>query len=119
MLNIETDTKKLQNLAIRVDNILGEEIKEFGIKCEFVEARRYNIKVVGVQGDERTYGHPAEITIKKPKHKDGRRYEEKEFYKFLDKLSNRVTNEVRGVNKVVYVTAVRDDRTKFSSGYLP
>ena len=109
--NIEFDEKKLQNLAIQVDKILREEIEKAGMKASF-EARIYNIRTVGVQGDKRTYGHPAEITIQEPKHPDGRAFNEDEFYDFLDRLSIRITNEVEGVNKVVYVTATRNDRRK-------
>ena len=110
-LIIEHDRKKLQNLAIEVDKILKEEISKTGLICDLNEARIYNIKTLGVQGDDRSYRHPAEITIKNPKHSDGRLYSEDEFYDFLAGLSTRITNEVRGVNRVLYVTATRDDRT--------
>ena len=62
MLNVELDTKKLQKLAIQVDRILREEIKNCQMKPSFFEARIFDSFVVGVQGDERTYEHPAEIT---------------------------------------------------------
>jgi len=101
---IELNTKKLQNLAIVVDKILREEIDIAGLEYSFVEARVYNIKTVGVQGDQRTYGHPAEITLKEPKHTNGSNYSEKELYEFLEQLSTRVTNEVKDVSRVVYVT---------------
>lgn len=110
MFWIELDEKKLQNLAIKVDRILREEIKNSKMKCEFLEARVYNIKTVGVQGDKRTYAHPAEITLTKPEHSNGTKYNREELNIFLEKLSNRITNEIRGVNRVLYVTADRDDR---------
>lgn len=112
MYYIEFDTKKLQNLAIKIDKILREEIEKHGLIPEFAEARIFNVKVVGVQGDERTYGHPAEITLKNPKHSGGKKYNDKELYGFLELLSNRITNEVEDVNKVLYVLADRDDREK-------
>lgn len=92
--------KKLQGLAIKVDEILREELKQARIKCRF-EARIYNARTVGVQGDERTYGHPAEITIKNPQQKR-KPTPEKSFYNFLAQLSSRITNEISGVNRVVY-----------------
>ncbi len=112
MFGVELDEKKLQNLAIKVDKILREEVKNSKMKCEFIEARVYNIKTVGVQGDKRTYAHPAEITLKKPKHDDGRKYNSEELNTFLGRLSNRVTNEISGVNRILYVTVNRDDRSE-------
>ena len=49
---IEHDTKKLQNLAIKVDKILREELKKEKMKYESAEARMFNIKSAGVQGDD-------------------------------------------------------------------
>ncbi len=57
---------------------------------------------MGVQGDERTYGYPAEITLF---NKDRFIWTKKEG--FLEKLSNRITNEVKGINRVVYTTAFK------------
>jgi len=118
MFNVELDTKKLQKLAIQVDKILREEIQNYRMKPDFSEARIFDIFVVGVQGDERTYGHPAEITIKGPKHSDGKNYSDGDLNNFLNKLSGRITNEVRGVNKVVYVVGERDNRTNLFKSLL-
>ncbi|HLD48850.1 MAG TPA: GMP synthase (glutamine-hydrolyzing), partial [archaeon] len=60
--------------------------------------RIYDIKSVGVQGDERTYSYPAEIELRL----DGKVVWDAEFSK---RLSSRITNEVSGVNRVVYVFA--------------
>ena len=108
---IETDKKKLQNLAIKVDKIMREEIIGSKMKYNFIEARVYNIKTLGVQGDVGTYRHPAEITILKPMHPNGKDYNYDEFNSFLRKLSTRVTNEIEAINKVLYVTATRDDKS--------
>jgi GMP synthase PP-ATPase subunit len=102
---IEQDTKKLQNLAILVDRIMREEIKKASIECSFFEARVCNIKTVGVQGDEKTYSYPAEITIEDPRYCDGRNLSESEFNGFLAKLGTRVPNEIKEINRVVYVLA--------------
>lgn len=109
---IELDDKKLQNLAIRVDKILKEEMQKAGVECGFFEARIYNIRTVGVQGDNRTYSHPAEITMREPRYSDGRTLNENDFYDFLNTLSTRITNEIKEVNRVLYVTATRDDRDR-------
>lgn len=95
--------RKLQGLAKKIDAIIHEELKKENAKCSFAEAKGYNIRRVGVQGDQRTYGHPAEIKLKEIKHKDNKLYNEKEFYNFLEKLSNTITNEIKDINGVVYL----------------
>lgn len=112
-LFIEHDIKKLQNLAIEVDKIMREEFSKTGMSPTFAEARIYNISTVGVQGDGRTYTYPAEITIKEPKHLNGNKYTESEFYDFLANLSTQITNKVKQINRVLYVTAIKDDRDKY------
>lgn len=86
----------LRDLAVEVDKILKEELEKNGVGHDLAEARVYNVRNVGVQGDERTYEYPAEITLMC----DGKFVWEPNF---LADLSNRITNEVRGVNRVVYV----------------
>lgn len=114
----ELDIKKLQNIAIEVDNILREEINKSGLLSSSAEARVYNLKTVGVQGDQRTYKYPAEITLEDPRHADGSPYSEDEFYNFLEKLGTRIPDEVRDVNRVVYVTETRDDRSDLLHKYF-
>ncbi|ERP32062.1 glutamine-hydrolyzing GMP synthase [Chitinivibrio alkaliphilus] len=53
------------------------------------------IKSVGVQGDSRTYAHPALLC-------GDRNWEN------LDSISTRLTNSVRGVNRVVYALYIED-----------
>jgi len=98
----EQDIKKLQNLAIQVDKIMREEIAKSTIECSLAEARIYDIKTVGVQGDKRTYKYSAELTLEEPKHQDGTIYSQDELCTFLARLSTRITNEVTDVNRVVY-----------------
>ncbi len=93
-------TDELMRLAQEVDKILKEELKKNNIKYDFAEARIYNAKSVGVQGDERTYSYPAEICLY-----DGGKFVWKT--KFLRNLSSRITNEIRGINRVTYVTAFK------------
>ena len=92
--------KELKKLAMEVDKILKKELKKSRIKYDLASARIYDIRTVGVQGDERTYSYPAEIELM---------YDGKVVWKpeFIGKLSSRITNEVKGINKVVYVFAVK------------
>ena len=92
--------RHLQSLAIQVDRIMREELTRNKIEYDFAEARILNLRNVGVQGDDRTYDYPAEINITK----HGRVV----YYPdFAANLSSRITNEVRGVNRVVYVMATK------------
>ena len=90
----------LKDLAIKVDIILKEVLSEVNIPYDMAEARIYDIKTVGVQGDERTYLYPAEIELRH----NGEIVWEPEF---LERLSTRITNEVRGINRVVYVLGIK------------
>lgn len=111
--SVEHNVEKLQCLAIKIDRVLKEELKKEGMLCEFAEARVYNLKTTGVQGDDTSYKYPAEITIKKSRHSDGTKYIEKEFYEFLSRLSSRITNEISEINRVLYVVATEQDKTPF------
>src|SRR3989344_4655605 len=61
---IETDVKKLQDLAIAVDRVLRDELEKSGIEYDFAETRILDRRTVGVQGDGRTYSYPAMIEIR-------------------------------------------------------
>jgi len=89
-------TKYLQSLAIQADKILREELSKSKLDYDFAEARILNIRTVGVQGDDRTYSYPAEINIRK----NGVFVWDPEFNACL---SNRITNEISGINRVLYV----------------
>ena len=86
----------LQSLAIEVDAILQDELSRSGLDYDFAEARILNIRTVGVQGDDKTYLYPAEINVRK----NGRVVWDPDF---IASVSSRITNNVRGVNRVVYV----------------
>jgi GMP synthase (glutamine-hydrolysing) len=59
------------------------------------------IKTVGVMGDERTYEHV--IALRAVGSQDGMTADWIRLpYKVLETISNRIINEVRGVNRVVY-----------------
>ncbi|MEK6848513.1 MAG: hypothetical protein AABX65_02690 [Nanoarchaeota archaeon] len=92
--------KNLQYLACQVEKILKEELHKEKISNFLAQVRVYNIKTVGVQGDERSYNYPAEIEL----------YQGRDLVwkpKFLENLSSRITNEVKGINRVLYVTSKR------------
>jgi GMP synthase (glutamine-hydrolysing) len=58
-------------------------------------------QTVGVMGDERTYEHV--IAIRVVASLDGMTADWVKLpYKVLENMSNRIINEVRGVNRVVY-----------------
>ena len=92
---------KLNNLAEQVESIVKDELKRRRLKYDVAEAEIYNLKSVGVQGDKRTYDYPVQINIR---YKSGRFNWNKDF---LNILSTRITNEVRGVNRVVYLIKER------------
>jgi GMP synthase (glutamine-hydrolysing) len=59
------------------------------------------IKTVGVMGDERTYEHV--IALRAVTSQDGMTADWAKLpYTFLENVSNRIINEVKGVNRVVY-----------------
>ena len=59
-----------------------------------------DVRSVGVQGDGRTYGHP--IVLRPVSSEDAMTADWTRLpYDLLAKISNRITNEVDGVNRVV------------------
>ena len=59
-----------------------------------------DVRSVGVQGDGRTYGHP--IVLRPVSSEDAMTADWTRLpYDVLSKISNRITNEVRDVNRVV------------------
>lgn len=59
------------------------------------------IKSVGVQGDERSYKYPVVVRIVESRDAMTANFS-KLPYEILEKISTRITNEVREVNRVVY-----------------
>ena len=96
----EVTLKELTNLAQQADKILKEELEKGGIEYDLAEARIYNLKSVGVQGDQRTYTYSVEITL----------YQKESFIwkpDFLSRLSTRITNEVKSINRVIYTIGMK------------
>jgi GMP synthase (glutamine-hydrolysing) len=94
-----------QRLAIlrEVDAVLLEEIRIGGYYKKLWQsfAVLLPLKSVGIMGDSRTYEHI--IAIRAVTSKDAMTADWARLpHAFLGKISNRIINEVRGVNRVVY-----------------
>lgn len=107
----EIDEERLEILR-QADRIFIEEIKKGGIYddiwqafCVFVP-----VKTVGVMGDERTYENV--IAIRAVTSLDGMTANWARIpYNLLEKISVRIINEVRGVNRVVYDISTKPPST--------
>ncbi|HOO55646.1 MAG TPA: glutamine-hydrolyzing GMP synthase [bacterium] len=85
------------------DEIIMEEIRNAGLQYKIWQtfAVLPAIKSVGVMGDKRTYAHP--IIIRAVTSEDGMTSDWARLdYDLLEKMSNRIVNEVKGVNRVAY-----------------
>jgi GMP synthase (glutamine-hydrolysing) len=85
------------------DAIVREEIALADLEREIWQAFAVlpDIRSVGVMGDERTYGHP--IVIRAVTSEDAMTADWARLpYELLEKMSNRIINEVSGINRVVY-----------------
>jgi len=90
-------------LLQHADEIVRQEIKAAGLEREIWQsfAVLADIRSVGVMGDERTYGHP--IIIRAVTSDDAMTADWARLpYDLLEKMSNRIINEVAGINRVVY-----------------
>src|SRR3989344_1781254 len=91
---------KLEMLK-KADLIVRQEIEKAKINVQQYFAVLPSIKSVGVQGDARTYGYP--IIIRAITTTDFMTaHWAKIPHTVLETISVRITNEVRGVNRVVY-----------------
>lgn len=87
----------------KADTIVLEEIKKGGLYREIWQsfAVLLPVKTVGVMGDERTYENVA--GIRAVTSKDGMTADWVRLpYDLLGIISNRIINEVKGINRVVY-----------------
>jgi len=85
------------------DSIVLEEIKKAGLLRDIWQSFAVlpAVRSVGVMGDERTYGYPVvlrAVTSEDAMTADWARLP----YDVLERISNRVVNEVPGVNRLVY-----------------
>ncbi len=85
------------------DAILREEIANYGLDQTIWQYFTVltPLKTVGVMGDSRTYDHV--LVIRAVTSIDGMTADVAHIpYPILQKISNRMTNEVKGINRVVY-----------------
>src|SRR4051794_5369297 len=85
------------------DAIVREEIRLAGLEREIWQAFAVlpDIRSVGVMGDERTYAHP--IIIRAVTSDDAMTADWARLpYDLLERMANRIINEVRGINRVAY-----------------
>lgn len=91
-------------LLRHADAIAREEMTKAGLdrkiwQCPVVLLA--NVHSVGVQGDERTYGCP--VVIRPIESSDAMTADWYRMpYDVLDRIADRITNECRGINRVVY-----------------
>ena len=91
------------NLLRQADAIVGEEIKRAGLYRQIWQsfAVLLPIRSVGVMGDERTYEYT--LAIRAVESRDGMTADWARLsHDLLALLSNRIVNEVQGINRVVY-----------------
>lgn len=96
-------TKARLDLLREVDAIVLAEIKRSAIYREVWQsfAVLLPVKTVGVMGDERTYENV--VALRAVTSLDGMTADWAKLpYDLLGRISNRIINEVRGVNRVVY-----------------
>ena len=96
-------TKEKLDILRKADKIAIEEIKKAGIYNKIWQAFvvLLPVKSVGVMGDERTYENTAAVRFVESI--DGMTADwAKVPYEVLGVISNRIINEVKGINRVVY-----------------
>lgn len=96
-------TAERLNILRDADLIVRQEINRRGVYHDFWQAFAVllPIRSVGVMGDQRTYAHP--IVLRLINSEDGMTADWARVpYELLETISNRIVNEVKGVNRVVY-----------------
>ncbi|WP_125152887.1 glutamine-hydrolyzing GMP synthase [Clostridium rectalis] len=91
------------SIVREADAIFREEVANAGLEGKIWQyfACLPNIQSVGVMGDERTYCHT--VALRAVTSSDGMTSDWAKIpYEVLDKVSRRIVNEVKGVNRIVY-----------------
>jgi GMP synthase (glutamine-hydrolysing) len=96
-------TKERLEILRAADAIVRAELTEAGLDSDIWQCPVVllaDVRSVGVQGDGRTYGHP--IVLRPVSSEDAMTADWTRVpYDVLAKISNRITNEVKDVNRVV------------------
>ncbi len=90
-------------LLQEADDIVVTEIKNAGLYSKIWQsfAVLLPVRSVGVMGDERSYDYT--VAIRAVHSQDGMTADWVKLpYEVLEKMSNRIVNEVKGINRVVY-----------------
>jgi GMP synthase (glutamine-hydrolysing) len=96
-------TRERVALLQEADWIVRDEIRKAGLEREIWQAFAVlpDIRSVGVMGDERTYAYP--IIVRAVTSEDAMTADWARLpHDLLERISSRVINEVRGVNRVAY-----------------
>ena len=96
----EVSARRLEILR-NADSVVVEEIKNAGLYYKIWQsfAVLLPVRSVGVMGDERTYDYT--IAVRAVESQDGMTADWAKLpYNLLEKISNRIINEVKGVNRV-------------------
>jgi GMP synthase (glutamine-hydrolysing) len=107
----EVTPQKLEILR-RADDIFIRELRQNGVYDDISQALAVltNTQSVGVMGDEGTYQHV--VALRAVTTND---FMTSDIYRFdwdlLQKITNRIINEVKGVNRVVYDTSQKPPST--------
>jgi GMP synthase (glutamine-hydrolysing) len=95
--------KERLDLLRKADAIVRGELSAAGLDGEIWQCPVVllaDVRSVGVQGDGRSYGHP--IVLRPVSSEDAMTADWTRLdYELLARISNRITNEVEGVNRVV------------------
>ena len=96
-------TRERLELLGAADAIVLEEVKTAELLRDIWQSFAVLVAVrsVGVMGDERTYGYP--IVLRAVTSEDAMTADWARLpYDMLERVSNRIVNEVPGINRVVY-----------------
>src|SRR5680860_253611 len=96
-------TQERLDLLRAANRLLLDELRRAGLEREIWQSFAVlpAIRSVGVQGDERTYGHPIilrAVTSEDAMTADFARID----FDVLERIANRIINEVPGINRVAY-----------------